>query len=120
MEYTKDELLEIGRRVYEGEFTIRTAAAEFDISVERARYYMRRYRDINHLGPKNGNSEVTYRVGNTGSPRSISIESMKTMTREELVSALMDRDIALARLKRNYEVLSDGTVIVYDSKITKR
>ena len=45
MKYTKEEKLNIGRRIYEGELTRYQAAEEYDIGENTARSYMRMYRD---------------------------------------------------------------------------
>ena len=42
MKYTKEERLDIGRRIYEGEINRYQAAAEYDISESCARNYMRK------------------------------------------------------------------------------
>ena len=52
MKYTKEEKLNIGRRLYEGELTRYQAAEEYDIGENTARSYMRMYRDLNQLPPK--------------------------------------------------------------------
>ena len=49
MKYTKEERLEIGRQVYEGQFTRYQAAEKYGISDQTARDYMRMYRDTNSL-----------------------------------------------------------------------
>ena len=54
MKYTKEERLNIVRRIYDGELTRYEAAAEYEISEQTARNYMRLYRDINHLPPRKG------------------------------------------------------------------
>ena len=41
MKYTKDQRLEIGRRIYEGEISRFEAAAEYGIGSNTARKYMR-------------------------------------------------------------------------------
>ena len=52
MKYTKEQRLDIGRRIYNGEITRYQAAEEYDINDQTARAYMRMYRDINQLPPK--------------------------------------------------------------------
>ena len=62
MKYTKEEKLDIGRRIYDGEFTIYTASQQFEICTSCAGDYMRSYRDIHHLPPKTagrGRKETT-------------------------------------------------------------
>lgn len=48
MKYTKDQRLDIGRRIYEGEISRFEAAAEYGIGSNTARTYMRMYR-VEHL-----------------------------------------------------------------------
>ena len=43
MKYTKEQRLDIGRRIYDGELTRYEAAEEYEISDETARNYMRQY-----------------------------------------------------------------------------
>ena len=52
MKYTLEERLDIGRRIYDGEITKYQAVAEYGISNQSARDYMRLYRDSNNLPPK--------------------------------------------------------------------
>ena len=54
MRYTKEQRLDIGRRIYNGELTQYEAAKQYDISHSTARDYMRMYRDENRLPPKRG------------------------------------------------------------------
>ncbi|WP_399554777.1 transposase [uncultured Selenomonas sp.] len=54
MKYTKEQRLDIGRRIYDGELTRYEAAEEYEISDETARNYMRQYRNANRLPPKRG------------------------------------------------------------------
>ena len=52
MKYTKEERMDIGRRIYDGEISRYEAAEEYGINDQTARNYMRLYRDANHLPPK--------------------------------------------------------------------
>ena len=49
MKYTKDQRLDIGKRIYEGEISRFEAAEEYGIGADTARNYMRQYRAENHL-----------------------------------------------------------------------
>ena len=51
MKYTKEERLDIGRRIYDGEISRYQAAEIYDISEQTARDYMRLYRDAEQLPP---------------------------------------------------------------------
>ena len=52
MKYTKEQRLDIGRRIYYSEISRYEAAEEYGISEQTARNYMRMYRDVNRLPPK--------------------------------------------------------------------
>ena len=58
MKYTKEERLDIGRRIYESELSRYQAAEEYGISDQTARNYMRQYRDANQLPAKRGAKDI--------------------------------------------------------------
>ena len=75
MKYTKEQRLDIGRRIYDGELTRYEAAEEYGISEQTARDYMRHYWDANQLPPKRGVRSClglakTKSIPKTGIPRS--------------------------------------------------
>ena len=115
MHYTKEERLNIGQRIYNGEITRYQAAEEYGISDQTARDYMRLYRDANHLPPKNS----TRKSYQAAAIPPVNLEDMEAMTKEELIEELIRARIAEARLKKGYEVKGDGSVIRYVSKNTK-
>lgn len=118
MKYTLEERLDIGRQIYDGEFTKYTAAEQFGISISCARDYMRLYRDTNQLPPKNAKrTHAPTSPAKKGAPQNL--EDMKAMTKDELILELVKARIAEARLKKGYEVKGDGSVIRYVSKNTK-
>lgn len=117
MKYTKEERLDIGRRIYDGEITRNQAAQEYGIGEQTARDYMRLYRDVNHLPPKNNRrSSHDAFLHTTKSPE---LAELEAMTKDELIQALIKARITEARLKKGYEVKGDGSVILYGSKNTK-
>lgn len=117
MKYTKEERLEIGRRIYIGEITKYQAAEEYGVSSTTARDYMRMYRDTHQL-PVKKISRIQYAVPQ---PREApaGLDELEAMTKEELIRELVKARVAEARLKKGYEVKGDGTVIKYVSKNTK-
>ncbi|MCQ2735701.1 MAG: hypothetical protein MJ234_00600 [bacterium] len=125
MKYTKEQRLDIGRRIYDGEFTFATAAEEFEINAYTARDYMRLYRDTNGLPSKRMSSDglrspaSTTITSSTPSVAPESLEQYKEMTKEELIQALVQARITEARLKKGYEVKGDGSIIQYSNKNTK-
>ena len=116
MKYTKEERLDIGRRIYSGELTRYQAAEIYDVSEQTARSYMRMYRDAYRLPPKHGKSAISAPSFETA-PKGM--EEFESMSKEQLIQELVKARITEARLKKGYEVKGDGTVILYDKENTK-
>ena len=118
MKYTLEERLDIGHRIYDGELTKYAAAEQYGISENCARDYMRLYRDMNHLPPKNakgvGRSAEALK---NNTPQKL--EDLESMTKEQLIQELVKARITEARLKKGYEVKGDGSVVLYGSKNTR-
>lgn len=116
MKYTKEQRLDIGRRIYYSEISRYEAAEEYGISEQTARNYMRMYRDANRLPPKRGQRSIS---ALSFKKEPAELDELKSMTKEELIQKLIKARITEARLKKGYEVKGDGTVILYASKTTK-
>lgn len=122
MKYTLEQRLDIGRRIYEGEITRFQAAQEYDINDNTARNYMWLYRDINNLPHKKGgrkNSITKVKSSPSIEVKRPNLEEYESMTKEELIQALVQARITETRLKKGYEVKGDGSVIHYSSKNTR-
>ena len=116
MKYTKEERLDIGRRIYNGEISRYQAAEEYGINELTARNYMRLYRDVNQLAPKQGKEKI---AATSSSEAPSGMEELEAMTKDELIREVVKARITEARLKKGYEVKGDGTVILYDSESTR-
>ena len=116
MKYKKEERLDIGRRIYEGEMSRYEAAELYKISVGSARDYMRLYRKAHNLPPRRL-KEAIIAPSFTTDPKGI--EDLEAMTKEELIQEIVKARITEARLKKGYEVKGDGAVILYDNKNTR-
>lgn len=114
MKYTKKERLDIGKRVYDGEINKYQAAAEYDISEQTARNYMRQYRFANGLPAKESGARIQRE---DSSPKLATedpgLEEYESMTKEELIQELVRSRIREARLKKGYEVKGDGPEKVF-------
>ena len=96
MRYTKEERLDIGRRVCNHELTIKEAATSYHISVSAIVSYMRLYRTS---------------IGETVTSKSIRSNSKadyEGMSKDELIQQIMLKDIEVARAKKGYEVKGAG------------
>ena len=116
MKYTKEERLDIGRRIYDGEISRYEAAEQYGINDQTARNYMRMYRDTNKLPPKRGKSSI---ATPSFQKTPVGMEELESMTKEQLIQELVKARITEARLKKGYEVKGDGTVILYGNRNTK-
>lgn len=120
MKYTKEQRLDIGRRIYDGEFDCYQAAEQYNINYYTARDYLRMYRDMYQLPKKtkttlNSNSVSITPISNMQA----NLQEYQDMSKEELIQALIQARITEARLKKGYEVKGDGSIIRYSSKNTK-
>ena len=116
MKYTKEERMDIGRRIYDGEISRYEAAEQYGINDQTARSYMRMYRDTNKLPPKRGKSSI---ATPSFQKTPVGMEELESMTNEQLIQELVKARITEARLKKGYEVKGDGTVILYGNRNTK-
>lgn len=119
MKYTKQEKLDIGRRIYDSEITRYQAAELYKICEGTARTYMRMYRDANNLPAKNCKQQKCNIIRPDSPALSANTDDFQSMTKEELIRELLKARIAEARLKKGYAVKVDGTVILYGKKNTK-
>ena len=117
MKYTKEERLDIGRRIYDGEISRYQAAEIYDISEQIARNYMRLYRDVKKLPPKRATKNPI--TTSSFQTEAAGLDELESMTKEQLIQELVKARITEARLKKGYEVKGDGTVILYGRRNTK-
>lgn len=97
MKYTKEQRLDIGRRIYDGEISRYEAAEEYVINEQTARNYMRMYRDANQLPPKQGRRSI---CAPSFKKAPAELDELKAMTKEELIQELIKAKITEARLKK--------------------
>lgn len=102
MKYSKEQRMEIGRRIYEGELNRYQAAAEHGVAVESARNYLRLYRNMSHLPAKHWYGGPA-RIKPDGPVPPVAepedMEAYEAMTKEELIQALVQARINEARLR---------------------
>ena len=107
MKYTEDERLEIGRKVYAGEMTVRAATEQYHVSHTSIENYVALYREKEGLPPRdyncNPNRSKLIKV-----KTSSDYSEFETMTREELIGEIIKARIGEARAKKGYMVKGDG------------
>lgn len=118
MGYTREERLDIGKQIYNNEISKSDAAIKYGISEGTARDYMRLYRDVNGLPPKNSIRKDGDTVKISARSSEPDLSEYGSMTKEELIKELVKSRISEARLKKGYEVKGDGaakTVTIFDN-----
>ena len=88
MGYTREERPDIGRQIYNNELSKSDAAIKYSISEGTARDYMRLYRDVNSLPPKNRiqKDENTVKINIHSCEPDLS--EYESMTKEELMESI--------------------------------
>ena len=122
MDCTREERPDIGEQIYNNETSKSDAAIKYKISEGTARDYMRLYRDVNGLPPKNRiqKKENAIRISVYSSEPDLS--EYESVTKEELIKELVKSRISEARLKKGYEVKgagADRTVTIFDNRNMK-
>ena len=106
MKYTKEQRLDIAKRVYDGELTVEEAAVKYELNPSSVKGYLRLYRAETGLPPR------THKTGNvtqpTRDPKDSSLKEYESMSKEELIDALVMARINEARLKKGYSVKGSG------------
>ena len=69
---------------------------------------MRLYRDVNHLPPRKGAQHICGLAKTRSAPTPTGLEELQSMTKEELIDALVMAKITEARLKKGYLVEGVG------------
>ena len=118
MGYTREERLDIGKQIYNNEINKSDAAIKYRISEGTARDYMRLYRDVNGLPPKNRIQKEKNTVKISAHSSEPDLSEYESMTKEELIKELVKARINEARLKKGYEVKgagADRTITIFDN-----
>lgn len=106
MKYKKEERLEIGRRIYQGEITLATAATEYDINLYTARDYLRLYKASENVSIPQG-----FRTGGCQDDTLVAkpdVTQYERMSKNELMDELIKAKAEAERAKKGYEVKGDG------------
>lgn len=105
---TKKEKIEIGKKIHDGEMTVKDAADAFGVS----RHTVWRWSKAYEQNPsQEGKPKVTPSHSKPlGVPAaSADAPEYEAMGKEELIRELMRRDIEVARLKKGYSVKGGGS-----------
>ena len=121
MKYTKEERLEIGRKIFENGWSNRYAANIYGIGEESARRYYHMYVDEHDIEAIPKSKQRTGKATAAFTNNSDLVE-YASMTKEELIEELMKAKIRESRLKKGYMVKGAGAdkkYILLDIKNTR-
>jgi transposase len=112
MKYTKEQRMDIAKRVYDEDLTVAEAAAKYNLDPSTIKYYLRLYREETGLPTRtrrkeNGNAILLKGQKDSG------IKEYEAMSKEELIDALIMARINEARLKKGYSVKGSGVEKTY-------
>lgn len=105
MKYTKEQRLDIGRRIYTREISKADAMAQYEISKSCAEGYATDYKRAHGIPVKQHKSIPAVAIG-SGSDGDM--ESYQSMSKEELIQALIQSKANELRAKKGYEVKGGG------------
>lgn len=103
MKFTREEKIDIGRRVCNHELTMSAASKAYRCSLASINNYTRLYRSENGITPIQKEREA------------IDVSKYEDMSKEELINQILKAEIEVARAKKGYEVIGDGSKKVYVS-----
>ena len=101
--YSKEERLEIGKKVYNKEIKINQAAIKYNINPYTVSDYMREYREINNL------NEINRVIAENN------FTDLNKLSKEKLIEELIKAKIEIERAKKGYRVLGGGHKIKYET-----
>ena len=108
MKYTKEQRLDIAKRVYDGELTVEEAAVRYDLNPSSVKGYLRLYRAETGLPTRTRRKNARSYMQPSPEPGDSSLKEYESMSKEELIDALVMARINEARLKKGYIVKGSG------------
>ncbi len=108
MKYTKEQRLDIAKRVYDGELTVAEAAVKYGLNPSSVKGYLRIYRAETGLPPRTRRRKAENVTQHIEEQKDPSLKEYESMSKEELIDALVMARINEARLKKGYSVKGSG------------
>ena len=113
MELTREEKQEIGRRMYNKEISVKDVMKEYAVTSSTAYKWLADYKRMNGipLGSYKRSSHQSEGIRikpASGGASKADMDAYMSMSREELINALILAKVNEARAKKGYEVKGDG------------
>jgi len=107
MKYTKEERLDIGRRIFTQEISCKEAMEIYDLSKSSAHQYLADYKRANGISVRS-QSPPKQKPPKQITSSDPDIETYMSMSKEELINELIKAKANELREKKGYEVKGDG------------
>ena len=101
MKYTREQRLDIAKRVYYGELTVEEAAVMYQLNPSSVKGYLRLYRAETGLPPRMRRKKTGNVTQPIEAPNDTSLKEYESMSKEEFIDALVMARINEARLKKD-------------------
>ena len=111
MKYTKEERIDIGRKVYTRELTELEACVQYQVGRTSIQKYVKFYKESKGIPVVTKKSSSSIQPV----PSQSDIDSYRQMSKDELINELIKSKINEARAKKGYEVKGDGAEREYVS-----
>lgn len=105
MKYTKEQRLDIGKKIYTREITVAQASEQYEVNLYTARDYMRLFRDINDLPPLDSDSEIQ---NSSIKSKHTTLDELGRLSKQQLIAEVIKARIEAERAKKGYEVEGGG------------
>ena len=115
MKYTKEEQIDIGRRVYTREITHTEAENLYGIGQSTTDRYIHEYKIAAGIPTTTRRDKADSAVLVKNEELPLDIEAYRSMSKEELIDELIKAKVNEARAKKGYEVKGDGASKEYVS-----
>ncbi len=102
MKYTKEERLDIAKRVVEHELTYSAASEQYSVSMPTIYLWIKEYKKMNNI-------VIDGRSGSSSSlSREKDMEALSSMSKDQLIDEVIKARIGEERAKKGYEVKGGG------------
>ena len=97
MKYTKEQRLDIGKKIYTREINVAQASEQYDINLYTARDYMRLFRDINDLPPLDSDSDIQ---NSSIKSKHATLDELGRLSKQQLIAEVIKARIEAERAKK--------------------
>ena len=97
MKYTKEQRLDIAKRVYDGELTVEEAAVKYDLNPSSVKGYLRLYRAETGLPPRTRTKKAGKVTQSIETPKDSSLKEYESMSKYKEAASTTGSILSLIR-----------------------